>query len=80
MPSKVFQYEGDQWEAIPLGTGVGVATGYVPEPDQWSVTFRCLSDLAKGDVKGYVRDSDPARLDDDELRRALARALKRRKP
>ena len=78
MPSRVFRYEGDEWEAVPHGIGVGVATGYVPKADRWSVTFRCVSEPTKGEVKGYVRDSDPARLSDEELGRALAQALKRR--
>ncbi len=78
MPSKTFQYEGDQWQVIPHGIGVGVATGYVPKADRWSVTFQCMSDPAKGEVKGYVPDADPSRLSDEKLERALARALKRR--
>jgi hypothetical protein len=79
MPAKTFRHDGEEWEAIPHGIGVGVATGYVPRADRWGVTFRCLSDPRRAEVKGYVSDSDPTRLSDEELARALARALKRHK-
>lgn len=66
MPSTRFRYQGDERDVIPDGIGVGAATAYVPEPDQWSVTFRCLSDETKGELTAYVRDSASARLSDEE--------------
>ncbi len=58
------QYQGEEWDAVPHGTGVCVATGYVPKANRSAFTFRCVSDPAKGEVKGHVRESAPARLSD----------------
>jgi hypothetical protein len=78
MRARRFTYEGQEWEAVYNGHGVGVSSGYPAQVNRWSVTFRCLADPARGDVTGHVSDSKLHALKVEELTRALRGALPRR--
>jgi len=76
MTHRVFRHRDDHWEVIPSGFRVGAGSGrYIPEADRESVTFRCVSDPQKGEVKGYLRAATPSEWSEKEVQRALTRAL-----
>lgn len=73
--SKRFEHLGEVWEATGTGTGYGVASGRVPQATHWGVTFRCVSDPSKGEVRGEISDSDPAEIQEARLRKELEGGL-----
>lgn len=76
MSARRFEYNGQQWEALSEGMGVGAGSGgYMPMPNQWSFTFRCLSDPSQPDIRGKLPKADAAQLSEDDLARGLSRAL-----
>lgn len=80
MDAKRFRHGGQEWEVTPYDVGVGAGSGeYDPPADQWSMTFKCISDPSKGEVRALVRHPDPGRLSDQQLTNALRCALSRRK-
>ena len=78
MSHRRITFDGDEWEAIPDNIGGGSATGWAKAVDitDWSVTFRCLSNPARGKVVGNVAHKDLSKVLDDQLERALALALR----
>lgn len=80
MSVRAFQYKGQKWEALSEGIGVGVGTRFIPKPNQWSFTFRCLSDPTQPDFRGKLPKADAAQVSEDELTRALTKALAKPRP
>lgn len=80
MSAKRFHYEGQEWEAVSDGLGVGASIGsnYIPEATQWSVTFRCISDQKRDQVRGSIGNSSIWAISEDELGRSLRAALARK--
>ena len=76
MATKLFKFEGQDWEASYDGFGVGAASGFEPKVDTFSFIFRCLTDPKRPGVRGHLRESDPTKVPDQELSRALSKALK----
>lgn len=70
-----FMFEGQDWDVVPDGIGIGVGTGSIPDPNHWLVTFTCVSDPERGEDAGHVWDRDLSKIDDAGLRRALQRAI-----
>lgn len=75
MGSRRIEHLGEEWDVDPVGVGFGVGTGAVPDPSEWAVDFRCVSDPSQKTLKGHISVADPAQLDEDELKRALGRAV-----
>lgn len=76
---KQFQHLGEEWLATGTGTGHSVgfvrAGGALPSIDRWGVIFQSLSRPQRGEFSASISQSDPARVDDEDLRQALNEQL-----
>jgi hypothetical protein len=78
MPKR-FRHLGEEWQAT--GTGIGHAVGFVgaggalPDVDRWGVIFQSISRPERGEFRTSISESDPVRVDDEELIQALDEQL-----
>lgn len=77
MTSRIIEYGDDQWKATADGLGVGVSTGRPASVTRWGMRFKCVSDRGKGSYRGHIRDPNPDNVSDEELRKALKRAIEK---
>ena len=78
MSSRILEYDGDQWKATADGLGVGVSTGRPASLTHWGMQFKCVSDIGRRSYRGHIRDPNPDNVSDEDLRRALKRAIEKR--
>lgn len=71
MGTKRFLHLGEEWEATGLGTGHGVAFGFIPKITSWAAEFRSVSDPNRGPYHAHIPSADPTTVPDDALRQAL---------
>ena len=74
MGRRAFRHLDQDWELISLGVGTGVATGFVPKADRWSVDFVNVRNPAGEKYRGYISEADPSTISADEVIRAFERA------
>ena len=71
-----FRHLGELWEAEETGFGVGFSTWErIPPPSSFSVVFSCVSNPSRPMYSDSITKPDAALASEQELRRALERAL-----
>lgn len=76
--SRRFRHRDEEWEAEATGAGHGVGFGERPPSiTSWGVTFRCLSNPAKGSYFGSIAKADVGQVSEQDLRKSLDTAIAR---
>jgi len=77
MATRRFHHLGQEWEAVPTGTGHGLGSAYLPSIDRRGVILRSVSNPEQGDYRyrGTMSQSDPNDAALEELKDVLEEVL-----